>query len=138
MLTRALPGSSTCGFFLARPWKRLPASLGWRFAPRIEIGLMPVPGCAASWIAEGWDFSWKILCQVLRTDCALISGTRPFPQGVVMAEQTSEQSIFLQAIALPSPADRAAFLDQACQDNSELRAEVAALLGAHDRLGSPV
>jgi serine/threonine protein kinase/tetratricopeptide (TPR) repeat protein len=52
-----------------------------------------------------------------------------------MPEPASEQSIFLDALALPAPADRAAFLDKACRDNSGLRAEVEALLAAHDRLG---
>jgi serine/threonine protein kinase/WD40 repeat protein len=52
-----------------------------------------------------------------------------------MAEQNVEQSIFLDAIELTAPADRAAFLDVACRDNAELRAELDALLAAHDRLG---
>src|SRR4051812_17789352 len=51
--------------------------------------------------------------------------------------QPSEQSIFLHAIGLPSPADRAAYLDEACRDNPTLRHEVNALLSAHDRLGEP-
>jgi tetratricopeptide (TPR) repeat protein len=52
-----------------------------------------------------------------------------------MSEPASEQSLFLDALALPAPADRAAFLDEACRDNPGLRAEVEALLAAHDRLG---
>src|SRR5262249_29942102 len=52
-----------------------------------------------------------------------------------MAERASEQSIFLHAIGLPSPADRAAYLDDVCRDNPGLRAELDALLAAHDRLG---
>jgi tetratricopeptide (TPR) repeat protein len=51
-----------------------------------------------------------------------------------MAEQNLEQSIFLHAIGL-APADRAAYLDEACRDNPQLRAELDALLAAHDRLG---
>src|SRR5438552_2867480 len=52
-----------------------------------------------------------------------------------MAERASEQSIFLHAIGLPSSADRAAYLDEVCRDNPGLRAELEALLAAHDRLG---
>jgi serine/threonine protein kinase/tetratricopeptide (TPR) repeat protein len=51
-----------------------------------------------------------------------------------MSEPSSEQSIFLHAIGLPSP-ERAAYLDDACRDNPALRAELDALLAAHDRLG---
>jgi WD40 repeat protein/serine/threonine protein kinase/tetratricopeptide (TPR) repeat protein len=52
-----------------------------------------------------------------------------------MAEPASEQSIFLEALALPAPAERAAYLDEACRDKPTLRAEVEALLAAHERLG---
>src|SRR5207245_1186377 len=52
-----------------------------------------------------------------------------------MAERTSEQSIFLHAIGLPALAERAAYLDEVCRDNPELRAQLEALLAAHDRLG---
>jgi serine/threonine protein kinase/tetratricopeptide (TPR) repeat protein len=52
-----------------------------------------------------------------------------------MPEPISEQSILLQALALPTPAERAAYLEEACRDNPELRAEVEALLAAHERLG---
>jgi hypothetical protein len=52
-----------------------------------------------------------------------------------MAEQNLEKTIFLHAIGLASPADRAAYLDEACRDNPQLRAELDALLAAHRRLG---
>ena len=52
-----------------------------------------------------------------------------------MSEPTSEQSIFLGAIALTSPAARVAFPDEVCGEKSQLRAELDALLAAHDRLG---
>src|SRR5262245_20240509 len=52
-----------------------------------------------------------------------------------MAEQNLEQSVFLNAIGITSPADRAAYLDEACRDNPQLRGELDALLAAHDRLG---
>ena len=48
-----------------------------------------------------------------------------------MSEPTSEQSLFLQAIALTSPTERAAYLDDACRDTPKLRAELDALLAAH-------
>jgi hypothetical protein len=50
--------------------------------------------------------------------------------------QLSEKSIFEAAIDKPSPAERAAYLDEACRGNPALRGEVEALLAAHDRLGS--
>src|SRR5262249_32661433 len=52
-----------------------------------------------------------------------------------MSQASSEQSIFLQAIALASPAQRLAYLDEACRGRHQLRAELDALLAAHDRLG---
>src|SRR4051812_30530252 len=53
-----------------------------------------------------------------------------------MPELPSEQSIFLHAIGLPTPADSAAYLDEICRDNPWLREELSALLATHDRLGS--
>ena len=44
--------------------------------------------------------------------------------------------IFLQALNLPTPAERAAFLAQACAGKAELRAQVDLLLDAHQRAGS--
>ena len=52
-----------------------------------------------------------------------------------MAEQNLEQSLFLHAIGLGSPAERAAYLDDTCRDKPQLRAGLDALLAAHDRLG---
>jgi hypothetical protein len=52
-----------------------------------------------------------------------------------MAQESScEQSIFLAAVEKPSPAERAAYLDRVCAGNVALRAEVEALLAAHERL----
>ena len=53
-----------------------------------------------------------------------------------MAEKPSEQSIFLHAVGLASPADRAAYLEEVCRDNARLRQELDALVAAHDRLGA--
>src|SRR5947209_5623369 len=52
-----------------------------------------------------------------------------------MLEPASEQSIFLNALALPTAAERAAYLDEVCRDDPGLRAELEALLAAHERLG---
>jgi serine/threonine protein kinase/tetratricopeptide (TPR) repeat protein len=53
-----------------------------------------------------------------------------------MSEPASEQSLFLHALGLPTTADRAAYLDEACLGNPRLRADLDALLAAHDRLGA--
>ena len=45
-------------------------------------------------------------------------------------------SLFLQAVERDDPADRAALLDERCGDDAGLRAEVEALLAAHDDAGS--
>jgi serine/threonine-protein kinase len=45
----------------------------------------------------------------------------------------TEKSIFLEAIEIDSMAARAAFLEQECADNQPLRAEVEALLKAHEK-----
>jgi WD40 repeat protein/tetratricopeptide (TPR) repeat protein len=44
-----------------------------------------------------------------------------------------ESDIFTSALKLATPAERAAYLDQACAGNPQLRADVEALLQAHDR-----
>src|SRR5262245_16789887 len=54
----------------------------------------------------------------------------------MMDQGFSERSIFEAAFELGSPEERAAYLDQACRGNEGLRAEVEALLAAHERLGS--
>src|SRR5215831_6309949 len=56
-------------------------------------------------------------------------------RGVPMSEPASEQSLFLHALGLPTRADRAAYLDEVCRDDPGRRAELDALLAAHDRLG---
>jgi serine/threonine protein kinase/tetratricopeptide (TPR) repeat protein len=52
-----------------------------------------------------------------------------------MDARASEQSIFLHAIGLQSAHERSAYLDDACRDQPTMRAEIEALLTAHDRLG---
>jgi serine/threonine protein kinase len=51
-------------------------------------------------------------------------------------QSCSERSIFESAIGIGSPTERAAFLDQACAGDQQLRMEVEALLAVHDRMGS--
>ena len=46
-----------------------------------------------------------------------------------------EESIFAQALELKSAAERAAYLDRACGADRQLRAEVEALLRAHEKSG---
>jgi serine/threonine protein kinase len=43
----------------------------------------------------------------------------------------TDESVFTAALAIGSPAERAAYLDRACAGNPTLRAEVDALLAAH-------
>src|SRR5262245_42758657 len=47
----------------------------------------------------------------------------------------SEDSVFAAALSKRTPAERAAYLDQACRGNPALRQEVEALLLAHDQAG---
>jgi serine/threonine protein kinase len=46
-------------------------------------------------------------------------------------QQSPEKSVFFAAIEIASAEERAAYLEEACKDNSQLRAEVEALLRAH-------
>jgi serine/threonine protein kinase len=46
-----------------------------------------------------------------------------------------EVSVFEDALGIPSPLARAAFLDKACGGNPELRREVESLLAAHEAAG---
>ncbi|HKB03280.1 MAG TPA: hypothetical protein VKD90_13725, partial [Gemmataceae bacterium] len=48
----------------------------------------------------------------------------------------SERTIFLAAIEKLTPAERTAYLSEACGDDERLRAAVEELLAAHDRLGA--
>src|SRR5215212_3236633 len=50
----------------------------------------------------------------------------------------SEKTIFLKAIELTSSEERTAYLDAACRKNSALRAEIEALLLAHERPLGPL
>ncbi|MFO0808954.1 MAG: protein kinase [Gemmataceae bacterium] len=48
----------------------------------------------------------------------------------------TERSVFLEALEIPAPAERAAFLDRACGGDPRLRAAVEGLLAAEARPGS--
>src|SRR5688572_12474426 len=48
---------------------------------------------------------------------------------------TSDRLIFLAAIDIASPSERAAYVEQACGDDSQLLADVQALLAAHGQSG---
>ncbi len=47
----------------------------------------------------------------------------------------TEEQVFLGALDLPNGADRAAYLDEVCGQNSERRRQVEELLAAHERSG---
>jgi len=47
-----------------------------------------------------------------------------------------EESIFLEALQKPTPADRVAYLARACAGNGELRRDIERLLQAHERAGN--
>jgi len=47
----------------------------------------------------------------------------------------TERDLFLQALDIKDPAERAAFFDRACADAPELRAQVEQLLKFHERAG---
>src|SRR5437762_12763922 len=47
----------------------------------------------------------------------------------------NEESIFIEALQMQTPRERAAFLEQACADNTDLRNSVELLLKAHDKAG---
>jgi tetratricopeptide (TPR) repeat protein/serine/threonine protein kinase len=53
-----------------------------------------------------------------------------------MSDKPLEQSIFLTALELATPAEREAYLRDVCGNNEALRAAVAELLAAHERAGN--
>src|SRR5262245_25207049 len=53
-----------------------------------------------------------------------------------MSDKPLEQSLFLTALELATPAEREAYLRGACGNNEALRAAVAELLAAHERAGN--
>src|SRR5262245_57764305 len=48
----------------------------------------------------------------------------------------TEREIFLAALKQPTAGERAAFLDQACGSDANLRGQIEALLAEHEQLGS--
>ena len=51
------------------------------------------------------------------------------------AAEKDREEIFYEALDIPDPVERAAYLDEACGADPDLRAGVEALLGAHERAG---
>jgi WD40 repeat protein len=66
-------------------------------------------------------------------DCALMNeASRPATREAVM----SERAVFIGALQQEGPAQRAAYLDQACANDPALRRRVETLLAAHEQAGS--
>src|SRR5262245_23275937 len=53
-----------------------------------------------------------------------------------MTSPSPLEAIFFAALERPTPADRAAYLDEACGSDAELRRQVERLLAAHPNVGS--
>jgi hypothetical protein len=53
-----------------------------------------------------------------------------------MTKESTAETIFFAALEKESPGDRAAYLDEACRGDDELRRRVERLLGAHPNVGS--
>jgi serine/threonine protein kinase len=51
-------------------------------------------------------------------------------------QQLDVESVFMEALQIHSPEDRRAYLDQHCDDDAELRAQIEDLLRAHEDAGS--
>jgi hypothetical protein len=47
----------------------------------------------------------------------------------------NERELFLQALDITDPAERAAFLDRVCADHPDLRQQLEELLKAHEQAG---
>jgi serine/threonine protein kinase len=52
-----------------------------------------------------------------------------------MTEMSPAEEVFFAALEKATPAERAAYLDEACADNPALRVRVEKLLSAHPRVG---
>ena len=53
-----------------------------------------------------------------------------------MSTPSLVEDVFLAALAKTTPADQAAFLDEACRDQPDIRRRVERLLAAHPQVGS--
>src|SRR6516165_8206449 len=53
-----------------------------------------------------------------------------------MTDMTPAEAIFFAALEKTTPEDRAAYLDQACAGNADLRRRVERQLAAHEKVGS--
>src|SRR5215472_12428816 len=70
--------------------------------------------------------------RVSRSNVALAYEGGRDPRG---APKVNEQTLFAEALERADPQERAAFLDQACQDDSALRARIERLLAQHEHAG---
>ncbi len=68
------------------------------------------------------------------TAAVVASGQSPLTPDLSVSPNSIE-GLFLQALQLPSPTDREAFVDQSCQSDPENRKRVLALLRAHANAG---
>src|SRR5262245_10432381 len=100
--------------------------------PPIATGPSPVPGSTG-------ESSATPSCSFLRDFFGVNSSPRAhclLKLGISERSRAmDEASIFQAALSQPSPEDRAAFLDQACGGNADLRHSVELLLRAHDKAG---
>src|SRR5262249_23962362 len=103
----------------------------------------PAPGCGGPWVGSRPNRA-NDLWPRPRSDGALQSGdASPAPSEgeLTMPPANAEQSIFLAALELPTPAERAAYLKGACGADPALLANVQELLAAHEKgdafLGRP-
>src|SRR5262245_3543503 len=97
---------------------------------------MPVPGYAASSLARPTAAKNEKFPPAVRQiePGWRIAGCNQPGQGGIMASQTTRaRDIFLDAVEIGSPGARAAFLDDACAGDGELRRRVEALIEAHER-----
>src|SRR5262249_58313898 len=61
-------------------------------------------------------------------------GRRPTtPGAAVSADEPTIRAVFFAALEKATPAERSAYLDEACAGDADLRQEVEVLLRAHDR-----
>src|SRR5688572_26429235 len=68
---------------------------------------------------------------VSRVKLTLTRKDWPQPEIMNSSPESTEETLFRQAIELPNAIDRAAFLDRACRGDSELRSTLELMLECH-------
>src|SRR5262249_35024061 len=117
---------------------------GCRCGPPSATGPTPAPGCTASCspkpamrsrrtLPDPAAFSWRGWPASVALGCGQhkLSGG-----GGVNPPRDNAKDIFLEAVDMPSAAQRRAYLDAACAGDAVLRREVEELLRHHGRMGS--